>query len=274
MTSPRSGETAECDGLWLNGRLQPVPQTTVAALQKKYLRGLGLLETMRVTGGRIPLLDRHLDRLSRSCRLLARRSLRGVESEIEEGLEAVLRRAGPTDGVARIVVGEGLRLVTLGPLPQGLKDEREAGIRLPALPVSWSPISVKHTSRAPLERVEREMGGETARLGADGRLLETTRSNLFVVSSGALETAHVSAVLPGIARQLIVEMAAELALPVRQRAPRIAEQDLWSECFVTNAVRGVRPVAELAGRRLPVPEPGGVLRQLQRRLDRRMELLG
>jgi branched-subunit amino acid aminotransferase/4-amino-4-deoxychorismate lyase len=270
MTPNRAAETGPCRGIWLNGRLQPAPQTPVSALQKKFLRGLGLLETMRVTRGRVPLLERHLDRLVRSCRLLG---LRQTHRDLDDGLDALLRQAGSVEGVARIVVGEGLRLVTLELLPAGLENERESGIRLPALPFSWSPISVKHTARAALERAEREVGGEAARLGSDGRLVETTRSNFFVVSSGTLETAHISAVLPGIARQLVLEMAEELALPVRERAPRLAEQGQWSECFVTNAVRGVRPVIELAGHAIPEPEPGGVLRQLQRRLDRRMGLL-
>jgi branched-subunit amino acid aminotransferase/4-amino-4-deoxychorismate lyase len=262
-------EEARLGAIWLNGRLVSKDDAQVSPLGMSLLRGVGLFETMRVTGRRVPLLELHLERLVRGCRMLG---LPDPPDDLEAGVDAVLRRALQDEGVARIVVGEGFRMVTPEQLPPALHQEREKGIRLPCMRFSWSPVAVKHTSRAALEWAEREMGGETARIGSRRRLLETTRSNFFVVCADALQTAPTSVALPGIARRIVLHVATELGLPVRQRAPRLSEVDSWREVFVTNAVRGVRPVLELGGKHLPPPQPRGILRELQQRLDRAMGL--
>jgi branched-subunit amino acid aminotransferase/4-amino-4-deoxychorismate lyase len=262
-------EEARLGAIWLNGHLLSKKDARVSPLGTSRVRGVGLFETMRVTGRRVPLLERHLERLARGCRLLG---LPDSPNDLEAGVDAVLRHDGLHEGVARIVVGEGFRMVTSERLPPALHQEKEKGIRLACMHFSWGPVAVKHTSRAALERAERETGGETARIGSRQRLLETTRSNFFVVGTDALQTAPTSVALPGIARGLILELATQLGLPVRQRAPRLSEFASWREVFVTNAVRGVRPVIELGGKRLPPPQPRGVLRELQQRVDHAMGL--
>ncbi len=269
MRNPTPAQQGTPGGIWLDGRLVCKEDPRVSALSRGVLHGVGLFETMRVTGRRVPLLELHLERLGRGCRLLG---LPDPPDDLEAGVHAVLRHTGQDDGVARIVVEDGFRMVTLDPLPPGLRRERETGIQLPCMRFSWSPVAVKHTARAVLEWAEREAEGETVRLGSRGRLLETTRSNFFIVRAEGLETAPTSVALPGIARRLVLETATELGLPVRHRAPRLSELESWREVFVTNAVRGVRPVVELGGKRLPTPEPGGILRELQQRLDRAMGL--
>jgi branched-subunit amino acid aminotransferase/4-amino-4-deoxychorismate lyase len=255
--------------VWLDGRLVAADRARVSALSQTLLRGIGLFETMRMTRGTVPLLDLHLERLRRSCRDC---QMSEPSHRLEKGVSALAERVGGSEGVVRMTVGDGLELVTLGPLPRGLERERQEGIALPSIRTAWDPVSVKHTSRAGLEWAEREVGGEALRVGPAGQLLETTRSNLFVVTPDRLETAPDGSILPGIARRLVLAAARELGFRIRRRSPRLAEAESWREVFVTNAVRGVRPVVEVAGRPIPAPAAEGTLRPLQRRLDLLMGL--
>lgn len=252
--------------VWLDGRLTAAEREGVSLRVAPALEAAGLVETMRLIGGRVPLLDLHLERLRQGCRRIGLARPRAVERAID----ALARRCGLAEGVARLTVGEGLELLTLGPLPPGLDRERDEGIRLAALSVSWRPVTLKHTSRAAALGAERRAGGEVVRLGPAGRLMETTRSNLFVVTPEGIATAPASTVLPGVARRCVLEAARELGIPITRRAPRLGEHRAWREVFVTNAVRGVRPVTELAGHALAKPAREGVLRALQAALDRRM----
>ena len=80
----------------------------------------------------------------------------------------------------------------------------------------------------------------------DGHLLETFISNLFIVQQQpdgqpVVRTAG-EGILPGIMRSQVLQVCAELQLPCQLQAPLCTERSQWREAFVTNAVRGVRPV--------------------------------
>jgi branched-subunit amino acid aminotransferase/4-amino-4-deoxychorismate lyase len=252
----------------MNGRVVRADRIVIPLRCAPFLAGRGLFETMRVVGGDIPLLDLHLDRLRASCREVGL----GLPARgIGDAIATLLDHARLRHGVARLTVGEGFETVTLAPLPAGLARERRDGLRLPVARLSWSPAHVKHTSRLPILLAEDRAGGEVVRLGGRTRLMETTRSNLFVVThDGAIETAPFPAVLPGVARGLVLENLRALGVRVRHRAPRLTENRGWREVFVSNAVRGVRPVVDLGEVSLPRPAPDGLLRRLQRDLDRCM----
>ena len=107
--------------------------------------------------------------------------------------------------------------------------------------------------------------------GERGALLETSRANFFAVTASGIETAPSPLVLPGIARGLVVELARGLGARVRLRAPRARDLAAFGEAFVTNAVRGVRPVHSIDGVRLRVA-PDSLTFRLQKSLDQRMGL--
>jgi branched-subunit amino acid aminotransferase/4-amino-4-deoxychorismate lyase len=108
--------------------------------------------------------------------------------------------------------------------------------------------------RAPLEAL-RPAGAADALLAApDGRLLEGLVTNLFVVAERpaaagggvVLQTAGVSeGVVRGVARGRVLAAAASLGLPVDERAPDPSARAAWREAFLTNAARGVQPLARL-----------------------------
>lgn len=74
---------------------------------------------------------------------------------------------------------------------------------------------------------------------------------------GAVVTAPVRGLLPGVARGVVLELT-----PVREEA---LEEPVWrtaDELFLTNAVAGVIPVVAVDGRSVGAGRPGPVTRDL------------
>ena len=75
----------------------------------------------------------------------------------------------------------------------------------------------------------------------DGYLLEGTTSNLFVVRDGCLITPPCDRVLPGITRQVILELAKDV-VEVAQRPIHKDEIRLLDEVLITSSVKEVIPI--------------------------------
>lgn len=87
-------------------------------------------------------------------------------------------------------------------------------------------------------------GSNRTALPANVRILEGLTSNIFVVhQDGTLYTAPDHSVLGGYARQLVMESAIRLDMIVNSSLPvYLKEASLWTEVFVTSAIKLVTPV--------------------------------
>ena len=231
--------------------------------------GVGLYETLRLVGGVAPLLDLHLERLRGACCELG---LRPNAHDWAGILAELAARNRIRNGRAKILVGDGFELVTCGRLPRGLAEERRRGISLKSAAFQRPAAQLKDTSRLALWAAERSLDAEVLLISDRRQLLETTRANLFVVTERGLETAPTSRVLPGVARSLVLELARGMGVSVRLRAPSLRQRSRWREVFVSNALRGVRPVRRIDALAFPPPAATSLTRRLQRSLDERMGL--
>ncbi len=83
-------------------------------------------------------------------------------------------------------------------------------------------------------------------LNSRGELTEGAISNLFWVKGGAVFTAGVECgLLPGITRQVVLELCAELAIPAEVGAYREPALLAADEVFCTNSLRGLMPVSRV-----------------------------
>jgi len=254
---------------WFCGRLVDERAVPLPASSSALTHAVSVYETLRVVGGRAPLVARHSARLARAC---AELGLEGATHDWDSIVRELCVARAQRDGRARITIGDGFVLVSLGALPADLEREREQGIALPTARVAHALPHFKHGSRLALWLAEREAGGEVALRGPADELLETTRASLLLVERGELWTAPVTQALPGIGRELALEAARELGLDVVERAPTLAQLAPHTELFTTNAVRGVRPVVRLDARELPAVATMSFTRRIQRALDVRMAL--
>ncbi len=282
------GEVIHLDGRFLSSR----SEARVSLFDRGYLLGDSVFETIRAYRGRAFLLGRHLARLQHSAAVL------GLPAEpllrdLPEIAGEALQRSALEDPVLRVSIsrGEGPRgigevgyerpvlAVTVQPFQpyppegyqRGIATRQLSARRIP--PECFDP-SVKSALYLPaiLARRERSAVGliEGIQRTVDGQLAGGLVSNLFLVQSGALVTPSLSSgCLPGITRQLVLELAEALSLPAEER--RVEPEELLhpEEAFFTNTLMECLPIAEIDGRALPAA-PGAITRRVHQALRERV----
>jgi branched-chain amino acid aminotransferase len=104
---------------------------------------------------------------------------------------------------------------------------------------------------------------EAIMLNEQGYVAECTGDNLFLVKNGMLLTPLISdGALDGITRSVIIQLAAQLAVPVVERS--LTRYDIFTadECFLTGTAAEVIPVVALDRRVIGTGKPGPLTQRL------------
>ncbi len=243
--------------------------------------GDGLFETMRVASGQVRYWDDHYARLLLGCRRLG---IVAPQAAILEAEVATLVRLA-ADAVLKLIVTRGAgargyrssnamtptRILSLNALPRtGASD---VGIQVrwceTRLARNAQLAGLKHLNR--LEQVlaqnewQDERIAEGLMLDTEGEVICATAANIFAVSEGALVTPDLRfSGIRGVMRGRVIGAAHALGLEVVERSLWPDELLAASEVFVTNAVRGIRPVIVLQDTSWPL---GPVAQQLAQALQ-------
>lgn len=112
------------------------------------------------------------------------------------------------------------------------------------------------------QRQARAAGVHESLLHHGGQLTEGSNSNLFAVLDGEVLTPPAHEVLSGVTRDLVIMLAAQYGVPLREASLALADLPRWEECFITSTSRHVMPVTRVDGR----PTGAGVVGPLTRHL--------
>jgi branched-chain amino acid aminotransferase len=284
--------------VWIDGELVGVGEARVPILDHGLLYGDGIFEGMRIYGGRVFRLDRHLARLAASARALSLALPGGIEA-IREIVLATARAHGGSEAYIRLIVtrGEGALGVdpTSCPRPRVIclvdqvaiypEEKRLAGIDLITASLRRPPADVLDPRVKSLNYLNNALAkGEARRRGADdalllncaGQVAEAAVANIFVVRDGTLLTPPGSdGALEGINRATALELASELGIPAAERS--LGRFDLFAadEVFLSGSgVGGFVPVRSLDGERVGGKPPGPVLLRLRSAFDAAKPRLG
>jgi 4-amino-4-deoxychorismate lyase len=268
--------------VWVNAT-----ETNLVPVEDRGLAfGDGLFETMRLRGARVPLLERHLQRLQDGA--LRLRITLDID-ELREEISRFLSSAGNDDGILKLIVtrgdgGRGYR-VDAGNEPRRILMQRP----LASHPAQWwsEGITIRHcdtrlgSNRAlagmkHLNRLEQVLArlewddtqiAEGLMSDQKGRIVEGISTNLFLVSGGRLLTPVIDHCgVAGVMRGFILDVVApELALHTEQIHCERALLAAAQEVFLCNAVIGVWPVRQLGSKRWPL---GPVTRRVQSHVAR------
>src|SRR6266702_7769529 len=203
--------------------------------------GYGLIETMRVRDGRIPFLDRHLARLGRSLAEL------GLPRPTRDVAALVTPFSATGDAVLRVEVCDGRATVTVRELsPRGLEPLAVITASEP-----HAPYPHKTTARDcfvdAADEAEVAEADDALLLTHAGGVAEGTVWSLFWWDGDALRTPALDlGILPGIGRARVLELVKHV---VQGRYP--AQELAGKSLFLTNAVRGIVPIASLDGGAVP-----------------------
>ncbi len=260
--------------VYLNGQYLPLAEARISVLDRGFIFGDAVYEVLPVYRGKILALERHLDRLDNSLTRiymenpLSRRQWHNIfhhllrdEQEPEQSLYVqVSRGAG-----ARTHDIHSVREPTVLVMKQAIRGKPGAeGIRaITHEDIRWACCDIKSTTLLACvmlrHRAQLQEASETILL-RQGELTEGAASNIFVVTTdGTVGTPpKSSAILPGITRDVLIELLQQAGLEVAQT--RIAEADLRAadEIWAVSSTWEVVPVIELDGNPVGNGRPGAI----------------
>ncbi len=261
---PDAAASTPTSTVWLDGELLPASEATLPALDRGALYGDALFETLRAYEGRLPLFDRHMQRLRLSQQALLL-DIPERPEQLRAACLALLQANRSPDAALRITLTRGVvdgppglapacnphRLIHLRPLPAALATWQQGGVTALLLePGQRSALALaghkttNYLAHLLFKRRARDAGcWEAVLRAADGTLLEGASSNLFAVHGSVLHTAPVSdGLLPGVMRGICLNLAAQMGMPTCERGLTAEELAESSEAFFTNSVAEIVPL--------------------------------
>jgi D-alanine transaminase len=278
--------------VYLNGQYVPAGEATISALDRGFIFGDGVYEVWRVVRGQLFEPARHQQRLERGLREL--RIARPVDGSLERISaigERLLKENELRDGDATLYVeitrGTAARTHYFPPAdtaPTMLamasaftpSDTRFTGTRVITQPdIRWLRCDLKTIQLLPnvlARQAATEAGASEAMFVRDGRITEGTHTTVFGVIDGVLRTHPTDhLVLPGVTRDVVIELARDVSVEVREEAIGVAELPRMTELFLTGTTTDVTPIVSVDGRPVGNGSPGPIARAL---LDRLLERMG
>lgn len=268
--------------VYLNGDFIPPEQATVSVFDRGFVFGDGIYEVIPAYGRRPFRLQRHLQRLQRNLDRVRisnpldqagwsdvfEQLMASCESEDQAIYLQVTRGVAPRDhafpkDTRPTVMAFAFELK----LPS--EQARIDGVScIKAADNRWLHCDIKSISLlANILHKQSAVEADCAEtiLFRDGMLTEGSSSNIFIVSNGLLMTPPKSKhILPGITRDLVLELAEVAGAPFAEVAVAEADVELADEVLLTSSMKEILPVTYINNKPVGTGQPGEVYHQLNR----------
>jgi branched-chain amino acid aminotransferase len=269
--------------VWLNGGFLPIHLAAISPVDRGFLYGDGVFETIRAETGCVLYLAEHLQRLQRSLTELR------IEVDFSPDWGGVLRelleRNGLGDAIATVKIiitrgacsGLGLPFASLPTIcatahkyvpPARVVYQR--GWRLHVFNEGFSPPLAAHKTLNYLyflcaRQAALDVGADEALImDPDGKITETSAGSILARTDGGWWTPASPFRLPGITLRAVTELLRDAGNEVRIRS--ITLNDLFSAqtVWVLNSLMGIMPVSQVGDRPViaPAREEASRLRDL------------
>jgi len=263
--------------VYLNGEFIAPEDARVSVFDRGFIFGDGVYEVIPVYGGRLFRLEDHLDRLATSLGAI------GLPNPLDRAgwtrvLEGVLEGHGDQSVYVQVTRGVAPRdhafpdpvrptvfayAQVLKPVPPDVIEAGVAAITLDDF--RWGRCDIKSTSLLGNVLLRQEAvaaGAAEAILLRDGRLTEGAASNIFVADSAGrmLTPPKGRLILPGITRDVLVELAHASGLPCAETDVSEAALRSAREIWMTSSTRELVPITRLDGQPVGDGRPGPVFR--------------
>ena len=253
--------------VWLDGGLVPPDDAALPITDPGVRWGDGLFETMRAERGHIPLIDRHMARLTDSIAALGFDPA-PTEHDIRRAVADCMATVDP--GVHRV-------RVTVTPRPTLLVEvtayepDAAPGVTVASLIGTWwageeirEHKTLSYAAHRLAHRRAVAQGADHALLLDDvGHLGESDAANVFIVANGTLLTPPVQGILGGVTRDVLLEAAEAEGIPIDVRHIAEAEWRNADEMFLSNGLAGLTPVLAVDGVPVRDGNPGPITVRLR-----------
>ena len=270
----------------INGELLPRNEAKVSVFDSSVQGGDAVWEGLRVYKGRIAALNDHLIRLQNSAKALAFDSIPSSD-DIRKDIFSTLEANGMWDEThIRLTLSRGEK-VTSGMNPK----LNQKGCTLIVL-AEWKPpvysntgitvitSSIRRNSPQHLDskihhnnllnNILAVIEANTANvdsavmLDAYGFISETNDTNIFLVRDNVILTPTTDSCLPGLTRQMILEIATEEGILTQEK--NLSLTDLYSadEVFTSGTMGEITPILKADGRDIGEGKAGVMTKRIQK----------
>jgi len=268
--------------VYLNGDFLPADQAMISPLDRGFIFGDGVYEVIPVYNGHLFRIHEHLRRLDDSLagvripppydhqrwRAMLHELVKRNQGQNQSLYIQITRGVAQRDHAFPESINPTVFAMSseLKPLPQTI---REAGISaITTEDIRWQCCHLKTIALLPnilLRQQALDQGAAEAILLRNGEATEGAASNLFIVREGKLITPPKGPrLLPGITRDLIVELGNRHGLPVLEAPITAAELAHADEIWLTSSTKEIMPVTQLDGQMVGNGRPGPLWQQMIR----------
>ena len=274
--------------IYINGQIVPQEDAKISVFDHGLLYGDGVFEGIRAYNGKIFTLDEHLDRIYDSATAISLK-IPITKAEMAEAIKQTMKANNLTDSYIRLVVTRGVGKLGLDPnkcaTPQIIiiadtielysKALYEKGLDIvtvttirnhfSALDPKIKSLNYLNNILAKIESIQ-SGAGEALMLNKDGYVAECAGDNIFIFKDNILRTPPSSAgILVGITRNVVMKLAAEMGVQVREELMTRYDLYIAEECFLTGTAAEIIPVVKIDGRTIGTGKPGKITLDLLKR---------
>ena len=274
--------------VYINGKLYPKDEAKISVFDHGLLYGDGVFEGIRCYNGNIFKLSEHIDRLYDSAKAISM-EIQLTRDELKDAVINTLKANNLKDSYIRLIVTRGVGKLGLNPflcsesqviiitdfIQLYSKELYEKGLDAIIVPtirnhsdaLNPNVKSLNYLNNI-LAKIECINAGATEgiMLNKDGYVAEGTGDNIFIVKDNGIITPPTTAgILIGITRNVVIELANEAGMTVKEE--QLTRDDLYNadECFLTGTAAEIIPVVNIDGRKIASGKPGKVTLNLLRK---------
>lgn len=262
--------------VYLNGDYLPLNEAKVSVLDRGFIFGDGIYEVIPAFAGKALRFEHHMQRLQNSLDAV-RISNPLSNAKWQEIIDTLISAMGSQDQYIYLHITRGVASRDhrfpdnseptifvmsniLHPVAPELLKNGISAITLDD--IRWQYCNIKAIALLPnilLRQQAVERNAVEAILIRDGNMTEGAASNVFIVSNGVIKTPPKNnKLLPGITRDLVVELAHTYKMPVEEVS--ISEQEFLNadEIWLTSSTKEILSVTEINGQQVGQGKPGVV----------------
>ena len=272
--------------VYFRGRYLPKEEVHISPDDRGFLFGDGVYEVVRAHEGDFFRAAAHWERLRNS---LAATEIAGPTDAVVQSIaETLLEKNGLRSGEATVYLQ-----ITRGVAPRKhgfpqppvpatvygyaarftpLHEKWLAGVRAITAPDNrWARCNIKSISLLPniLANQKAQVAGvHEAILVRDGVVTEGSHTNFAAVRQGTFLThPQNNFILPGVTRDVVLELCHALRIPVRESPITESELSALDEAMLLGTTNDVMPVVQINDRPIADGRPGPLTRRLQKALQ-------
>ena len=273
--------------IFINGKILSRTDASISVFDSGFLLGDGVWEGIRLLNGKLVSLDEHLDRLFFGAKQLDI-NIGCSRKELIQIIHKTLNANNMINDVhIRLIVSRGLKKTpyqhpnaniqgsTIVIIPEYKKADKKInkkGINLVTVNIRRGTSDTQDPRLNTLSKlncilacIEADKAGadEGIMLDINGNVSTCNSTNFFIIRKGEVWTSKGMYCLPGITRQMVIDICKEKNVPIYEKDFNIKDVHKSDEAFVTGTFAGIIPVINIDGYKISNGIRGELTHKLQ-----------